>query len=158
VVDRLGALDWLPERALQLERIVVHINGKQVAGVRFGQPTKLVPRPGLVISQAEVESALRRRAEDLGGHVDWGRELVAAGQDEHGVSARLADGQTIRAGWLIGCDGAHSRVRGLAAIDFPGAPIPERFLLADVHADLPLSRNSAGGRPRCCRWASDAPG
>jgi 4,5-epoxidase len=140
VVHRLGALDGLPERALEVERIVVHINGKRVASVRFGQRTKLVPRPGLVISQAEVEAGLRRRAEDLGCHVEWGRELVAASKDEYGVSATLADGETVRAAWLVGCDGAHSRVRELAGVGFPGVPLPERFLMADVHATLPLSR------------------
>jgi 4,5-epoxidase len=31
VVERLGALDDLPGRALQVEQIVVHINGKQAA-------------------------------------------------------------------------------------------------------------------------------
>jgi 4,5-epoxidase len=33
-------------------------------------------------------------------------------------------------------------VRKLAGVDFPGVPLPERCLLADVHADLTLSRNS----------------
>ena len=61
VVERLGALHDLPERALQVERIVVHINGRHAASVRVGQRTALVTRPGLVISQAEVEAELRRR-------------------------------------------------------------------------------------------------
>ena len=47
-----------------------------------------------------------------------------------------------RVGWLVGCDGAHSRVRELAGVGFPGVPLAERFLLVDVHADLPLSRHS----------------
>jgi 2-polyprenyl-6-methoxyphenol hydroxylase-like FAD-dependent oxidoreductase len=96
----------------------------------------------LVISQAEVEAGLRRRVEDLDGHVEWGRELVVASQDAHGVSATLADGEAVRAGWLVGCDGAHSRVRELAGVGFPGVPLPERFLLADVHATLPLPRHT----------------
>jgi 4,5-epoxidase len=142
VVERLGALDGLPERALQVERIVVHINGEQAASVRVGQRTALVTRPGLVISQARVEAELRRRVMELGGQVEWGREVVAAEQDSYGVAIGLADGGRRRAGWLVGCDGAHSRVRQLAGIEFPGAPLAERFLLVDVHADLPLSRHS----------------
>jgi 4,5-epoxidase len=78
VLQRLGALNNLPERALQVERIVVHINGKQAASVRVGQRTALVTRPGLVISQAEVEAELRRRVTDLGGQILWGREVTAA--------------------------------------------------------------------------------
>jgi len=142
VVERLGALGSLPDRALQVEQIVVHINGKQAAGVRVGQRTTLVTRPGLVISQADVEAELRRRVSDLGGQIVWGREVAAAEQDSHGVTVGLADGGQTRAGWLVGCDGAHSRVRQLAGVGFPGAPLAERFLLVDAHAALPLSRHS----------------
>jgi 4,5-epoxidase len=142
VVERLGALDGLPERALQVEQIVVHINGKKAASVAVGQRTALVTRPGLVISQAEVEGALRRRVTELGGQVVWGREVVAAEQDPHGVTVSLADGDQRRVSWLVGCDGAHSRVRELAGVRFPGVPFAERFLLVDVHADLALSRHA----------------
>ncbi len=142
VVARLGALNRLAERALQVEQIIVHINGKHAASVRVGQRTALVTRPGLVISQADVEAELRRRVTELGGQIVWGREVAAAEQDSHGVTVTLADGGQSRAGWLVGCDGAHSRVRELAGVAFPGAPLAERFLLADVHADLPLARDS----------------
>jgi 4,5-epoxidase len=142
VVERLGALNGLPERALQVEQIVVHIDGKQTASVRVGQRTALVTRPGLVISQAEVEAALRQRVADLGGEIVWGREVAAAKQDSHSVRVSLADGGQSRVSWLVGCDGAHSRVRDLAGVGFPGVPLAERFLLVDVHADLPLSRHS----------------
>jgi 4,5-epoxidase len=142
VVGRLGALDDLPERALQVEQIVVHINGKHAATVGFGQPTELVTRPSLVISQADVEAELRRRVTDLGGLIEWGREVVAAEQDPDGVTVTLADGDQRRVSWLVGCDGAHSRVRQLAGVGFPGVPLAERFLLVDVHADLPLARHS----------------
>ena len=142
VVDRLGALNGLPDRALQLERVVVYIKGREAASVGVGRRTALVTTPGLVISQAEVEAELRRRVEELGGEIVWGREVSAAKQDGHGVRVGLADGGQSRVGWLVGCDGAHSRVRNLAGVGFPGAPLAERFLLVDVHADLPLARHS----------------
>jgi 4,5-epoxidase len=142
VLARLRALNSLPERALQLERIVVHIDGAPAATVRVGQPTDLVTRPGLVISQADVEAELRRRVTDLGGRIEWGREVADAHQDPDGVTAVFADGDQSRASWLVGCDGAHSRVRDLAGVGFHGAPLAERFLLADVHADLPWPRHS----------------
>jgi 4,5-epoxidase len=67
----------------------VHINGKHGASVRVGQRTALVTRPGLVISQADVEAELRRRVTELGGQIAWGREVVAAVQDSHGATGRL---------------------------------------------------------------------
>jgi 4,5-epoxidase len=142
VIDRLGALGGLPTRAVRIGQVMVHVNGRQVASLRVGQRTRLVTRPGLLVSQAEVEAGLRRRVGQLGGQVEWGRALLAAEQDAHGVTVELGGRQTVRTGWLVGCDGAHSRVRKLAGIDFPGVAIIERFLLADVHADLPLARDS----------------
>jgi 4,5-epoxidase len=142
VLERLGALRHVPDHALQVEQIVVHINSKRAATVRVGQRTALVTRPGLVISQADVEAALRQRVTELGGQIVWGREVAEAKQDSRGVIVSLADGGQCRVGWLVGCDGAHSRVRQLAGVGFPGAPLAERFLLVDVNADLPLSRHS----------------
>jgi 2-polyprenyl-6-methoxyphenol hydroxylase-like FAD-dependent oxidoreductase len=68
--------------------------------------------------------------------------VAAAEQDPHGVVVSLADGGQRRVSWLVGCDGAHSRVRQLAGVGFPGVPLAERFLLVDAHADLPLARRT----------------
>lgn len=135
VVDKAVEPPGVPERALRVEQIVVHVNGNQAASVRVGQRTPLVTRPGLVISQPEVEAELRRRVSELGGQIVWGSEVTAAEQDSHGVTVSL-DGEQSRVSWLVGCDGAHSRVRELAGIGFPGVPLEERFLLVDIHAVL----------------------
>jgi 2-polyprenyl-6-methoxyphenol hydroxylase-like FAD-dependent oxidoreductase len=127
VVESLGALSSLPERALRVEQIVVHINGKHAASVRVGQRTALVTRPGLVISQADVEAELRRRVTELGGQIAWGREVVAAVQDSHSVTVRLADGSQSRAGWLVGCDGASSCGRAGSRRQ-PAGPVRQRLL------------------------------
>ncbi|WP_410539919.1 FAD-dependent monooxygenase [Streptomyces sp. KL2] len=141
VLDRLGALDDLPQRSVPIRRVVTHVDGEPLARLEVGRRTRLVTRPGLLISQAEVEARLRRRLAALGTEVEWGRELLTADQDGEGVDVRLTDGRT-RAGWLVGCDGAHSRVRKAAGIDFPGVTLVERFLLADVRAGLPLPRDT----------------
>ncbi|MEE1940078.1 FAD-dependent monooxygenase [Streptomyces sp. TRM 70361] len=141
VLDRLGALDGLPQRSLPVRQTVLHADGEPVARLRFGRRTSLVTRPALLVSQAEVEARLRQRLAELGTEVEWDRELLAADQDGEGVTVRLPD-ERLRAGWLVGCDGAHSRVRKAAGIDFPGVPVVERFLLADVRVALPLPRDA----------------
>ncbi|MEJ8661876.1 FAD-dependent oxidoreductase [Streptomyces sp. MS1.AVA.4] len=137
VLDRLGALADLPERSVGIARVVTHVNGKPMADLQVGRPTKLVTRPGLLMSQVDVEAALRQRLSELGVEVEWGKELLAVAQDVSGVTLSFP-GEQIRSTWLIGCDGAHSRVRKAAGIDFPGVSVIENFLLADVQADLPL--------------------
>jgi 4,5-epoxidase len=127
VLDRLGALGDLPERGIEVGSVVINVDGRQITRLRVGGTTRLVRRSGLMMSQAEVEGALRKRLADLGGSVEWGHEItdLAAGAD-----------------WIVGCDGAHSRIRKLAGIGFPGVPLIERFLVADVRADLPIARDA----------------
>lgn len=142
ILDRLNALDGLPAEATDVRQLRIHVNGRHTASLRVGQRTPLVRRPGLLISQARIEAALRDRLAELGVSVEWGRELVDAEQDPTGVTVRPAHDSPFRAGWLVGCDGAHSQVRKLAAIDFSGTAIIEQFALADVHAEVPLPRDT----------------
>ncbi len=97
----------------------------------------------MIVSQAEVEFGLRRRLAELGGEVEWAREVLKCRQDRDGVEVRFADGSALECEWLVGCDGAHSRVRKSAGTGFPGVQIIGRFLLADVHADFPVARDTA---------------
>ena len=143
VLERAGALGGLEQRANPLRQVAVDLGGHAVARLRLGRTTRLVTRPGLLVSQAEIEAGLRRRLAQLGVTVEWGREVLDVRQDAAGVSVQLSDGPAARCEWLVGCDGAHSRVRKLAGIGFPGVQIVERFLLADVHADLPITRDTA---------------
>ncbi len=54
---------------------------------------------------------------------------------------RRDDATDVEADWVVGADGAHSTVRKAAGVGFPGVPLVERFLLADVHADLDRPRD-----------------
>jgi 4,5-epoxidase len=142
VLDRLGALGDLPARSLPVEEVAVVVDGAPLARLDLRRPTRLVPRPGLIMSQVEVEDALRRRLAELGGAVELGWEFTGLAPDEHGVVLTSAAGDQVRARWVVGADGAHSRVREQAGIGFPGVPLAERFVLADVHADLPTPRTA----------------
>jgi 4,5-epoxidase len=142
VLDRLGALGDLRDRAIGVKQVSVHINGRHAATLRLDGVTDLVTGPGLIVSQAEIEAELRGRLGELGGGVEWGAEVAGAHQDAYGVTVALASGEPVRASWLVGCDGARSVVRRIAGIRFPGVPLVERFLLADVHADLPFPRDA----------------
>jgi flavin-dependent dehydrogenase len=53
-------------------------------------------------------------------------------QDESGVDVDLSDGQSLRAEYLVGCDGGRSRVRKAAGIDFPGWDPTTSALIAEV--------------------------
>ncbi|HZN82750.1 MAG TPA: FAD-dependent monooxygenase [Mycobacterium sp.] len=143
VLDRLGALGDLPDRGLPIRSVTINVDGRELASFPVGQPTRLGGPRGLIMSQADIEGALRDRLAALGGSVEWGRGVSGLKPGPDSVLVRLDDGSELVAGWVVGADGAHSVVRKAMGVGFPGVPIVERFLLADVHADIDLQRRGA---------------
>jgi 2-polyprenyl-6-methoxyphenol hydroxylase-like FAD-dependent oxidoreductase len=94
----------------------------------------------LITPQTNVDQALGRYAVEQGADVHRGVEVIGLAQDAHGVtvSARPKDDEdpsrqsTWRASYVIGADGAHSTVRELLGLDFPGRPALSSVVLADV--------------------------
>lgn len=103
------------------------------AGVRFdisGFPTR---HPyGLALWQVHIERILTGWVDELGVGVYRGVEVNGLTQDEAGVDVTLGDGRTLRADYLVGCDGGRSVVRKAAGIDFPGAAATLSNLIAEV--------------------------
>jgi 4,5-epoxidase len=143
VLDRLGALGDLPDRGLPIRSVVINVDGRELASFPVGQPARLGGPRGLIMSQADIEGALRDQLTVLGGEVEWGRGVSGLAPRSDGVTARLDDGSEVDAEWVVGADGAHSVVRKAMSVGFPGVPIVERFLLADVHADIDRPRTGA---------------
>lgn len=95
------------------------------------------PYPYLLnIPQSTLERVLGERVAELDLKIEWQTELAGFTQDAEGVTATLrhADGreETVRAAWLVGCDGAHSVVRHSLNIAFAGHSYSQWFGLADV--------------------------
>jgi hypothetical protein len=71
-------------------------------------------------------------------------------QDDTGVDVELADGESLRAEYLVGCDGGRSIVRKAAGIEFPGWDPTISNLIAEVElAEEPewgLRRDARGIR------------
>lgn len=145
VLERLGAVGDLRERSLPAMSMSMYAGGSLLAKITFGDVADLSAHPALYTSQANVEDALRRRLADLGGAIEWDTALTGAEQDTDGVTVTLGTGERTRVPWLVGGDGTHSAVRKLAGIGFPGVPVGEEWLLADVHVDWPADRDGGHG-------------
>ena len=74
----------------------------------------------VAVPQVEVERILGERAAALGVEVRRGVEVRGFDADEDGVTVHLRDGDGVRVGWLVGCDGGRSLVRRVAGFEFPG--------------------------------------
>jgi len=145
VLDRLGALSDLAENAVTALSITAYVGGRPISRMRFGDVGLSTSRPALLISQARVESGLRARLAELGVEVEWAAPVTDVRQGPEGVAVTVGTGETVSAAWVVGCDGAHSTVRALAGIGFPGAPVADQFLLGDVHMHCDLDRSGSHG-------------
>jgi flavin-dependent dehydrogenase len=62
----------------------------------------------------------------------YGGEVKGFAQDDTGVDVRLSDGESLRARYLVGCDGGRSLIRKAAGIEFPGWDPTRSSLIAEV--------------------------
>ena len=69
---------------------------------------------------------------ELAVPIHYGIEVTGFTQDDTGVDVALSDGRSLRAQYLVGCDGGRSLVRKTAGIDFPGWDPTTSNLIAEV--------------------------
>lgn len=86
---------------------------------------------GLALKQEGIEHALASWVEELAVPIDRGVEVTGFAQDDTGVDVALSDGRTLRAQYLVGCDGGRSRIRKHAGIELPGWDASISFLIAE---------------------------
>ena len=87
---------------------------------------------GLALLQTHTERILAGWVAELGVPTLRAREVTGFAQDDAGVDVALSDGTTLRARYLVGCDGGRSLVRKQAGIDFPGWDASTSFLIAEA--------------------------
>ena len=86
--------------------------------------------------QNHIERIMASWVAELGVPTEYGSEVVGFAQDEDGVEVELSGGRTMRAGYLVGCDGGRSIVRKAAGIDFPGWDPTVSNLIAEVEVEV----------------------
>jgi len=93
---------------------------------------------GLGLWQNHIERILAEWVDELEVPVHRDRKVLGFVQDPLGVDVELSDGSSLRADYLVGCDGGRSIVRKTAGIEFPGWDPTTSNLIAEVElADEP---------------------
>jgi 3-(3-hydroxy-phenyl)propionate hydroxylase len=82
--------------------------------------------------QNHIERLLAGWVDELAVKIYRGREVTGFTQDVTGVDVVLSDGQSLRAEYLVGCDGGRSLIRKAAGIEFPGWDPTTSWLIAEV--------------------------
>jgi 2-polyprenyl-6-methoxyphenol hydroxylase-like FAD-dependent oxidoreductase len=87
---------------------------------------------GLGLWQNHIERILAGWVGELAVPIYRGREVTGIAQDDTGADVEVSDGQSLRAEYLIGCDGGRSLIRKAAGIEFPGWDPTTSCLIAEV--------------------------
>ena len=87
---------------------------------------------GLALRQLHIERILADWVGELAVPIARARAVTGFAQDGTGVDVELSDGQSLRAAYLVGCDGGGSAIRKAAGIEFPGWDPTISNLIAEV--------------------------
>jgi 4,5-epoxidase len=128
ILAALGVAESIQRDSEPLAGSVVMRGPKTLVTIGWVPPDAPYPHTS-VFPQPALEEVLRRRLAEFDVDVEWNSEF--AGLDDQGMAA-LADGERVPSNWIVGCDGAHSRVRDAAGIAFEGKSTGEAHYLADV--------------------------
>jgi 2-polyprenyl-6-methoxyphenol hydroxylase-like FAD-dependent oxidoreductase len=128
-------IEVLDQRGIA-ERFLSQGQAGQVAGFALN-PLDISDFPsrhnyGLALWQNRIELTLAEWVGELAVPIYRGREVAGFAQDANGVDVEISDGSTLRAQYLVGCDGGRSVIRKKAGIDFPGWDPSVSYLIAEV--------------------------
>jgi 3-(3-hydroxy-phenyl)propionate hydroxylase len=105
---------------------------------------------GLGLWQNHIERILAGWVDELAVPIHRERAVTGFAQDDGGVDVELSDGESLRADYLVGCDGGRSLVRKTAGIEFAGWDPSTSALIAEVElageAEWGLRRDEKGIR------------
>jgi 2-polyprenyl-6-methoxyphenol hydroxylase-like FAD-dependent oxidoreductase len=137
--DQINFADDVIRRGIKVERLHLYEEKDEVAVFNFADFGKGISPFPFILSfpQDEHEKLLTEQLGKSGINVEWQTELADFTDDGGKVSAVLHTPQgaeNISVDYLCGCDGAHSRVREILDMDFPGGTYEQVFYVADVQA------------------------
>lgn len=137
--DSIGIGEWVAQRGTAWSVGRTYFRDSELFSITLPGSTGEHFPPFVNISQSEVEAALVQRAT---AHelvtVHYGQTVVRLEQDESTVILASARGDEVRGRYAVAADGARSEVRKLLGIEFPGHSHSDRFLIADIRAELPF--------------------
>jgi len=139
---RLGVVEPMLAKGVVIERARTYFRGRELFCVDFPPPAPGALPRFVNLQQTYTERWLLDAAEasplvevrwDTGitGHFEEGGKVTFVTQGRRGLELIAGD-------YAVAADGAHSTVRKLLEVPFTGHTFPDRFLIADIRAELPF--------------------
>jgi 2-polyprenyl-6-methoxyphenol hydroxylase-like FAD-dependent oxidoreductase len=140
IFDMAGIVTPFLEKANRVTEVAVMVGDRSLAHMKFEpreSPYSFVAMVPQDVTERLLVEELRRKS----GNVEYETKFMAAEQDVSGVNVRIehrGEATEVRAAVVVGCDGAHSRVRHQMNLPFEGGEYQASFLLADVDTNTSL--------------------
>lgn len=143
----IGVVDDFLQRSVPIHEVIFSDTGLTISRISIHEGVEsLYPVP-FVLPQNHTEDIFLSHLRRHGVEVEWSTELIDMKSGEEEVEATLRRGngevETLKAGWLVGCDGARSFVRHHLPVQYVGITETKGFLLADAKIDGELEENTA---------------
>lgn len=148
--QQLGIADQAVAEGQIMTGMNFHVDGRRRRHIPLSDIGQgLSPFPfALIYEQSKNEALLGRHLQQHDVEIDWGWRLETMAETNGAVEATIVDSggnqRTIRAGYVIGADGASSRVRHLLGSEFSGGTYNQLFFVADldIDGDIPQAEGS----------------
>lgn len=150
IVERRASQDLVGSRARGLHSRTLEVFDQRGIADRFlaagktaqiagfaGTPLDISDFPtrhnyGLALLQNPIERLLADWVSELAVPIYREREVTGFAQNDSGVDIELSNGESLRAEYLVGCDGGRSAIRKAAGIEFLGSDPTTSNLIAEV--------------------------
>lgn len=133
IFDMIGVIDDVLADSTLYQPMKIHLGPLRRTVRALGtayEPSEDRPHPNLLmVSQWRTEQALRDHLFALGGRVEFGVGMVSLTQNEGGVDATLTNGETLRARYLVGCDGGRSVTRKAIGLSLIGKTLDDKTMI-----------------------------
>lgn len=137
VFDMAGLVAPFLEHANRVTSVAINSRERCLAQIPFEPPETPYSFVAMV-PQNITESLLVEELRKKGGHVEYETSFVSAQQQDDGVTVSLQQKNapaTLHASFVIGCDGAHSKVRQGLNVPLEGGDYRPDFMLADIETN-----------------------
>jgi 3-(3-hydroxy-phenyl)propionate hydroxylase len=143
ILDKVGCAETVAREGVRWHVGHTYVQGREIRKAVF--PIPLGFGPFVNISQYRIEQVLleRARTEPL-IDIRWSHRVteLAQGDEDVTVTADTPDGtRSLRFRYLVACDGVRSTLRGLVGVEWTGYSHQDRFLITDIKAALPFTKD-----------------
>ncbi|GGU22308.1 hypothetical protein GCM10010259_10860 [Streptomyces daghestanicus] len=137
VFDDLGVIDAIQAAGGEYPVGMIWRDGERLGEYHMADPMEADESApyasSWMVPQWRTQEILYARLTELGGRVEFGREVTGIAQDADGVRVRCADGTELGARYAVAADGGRSAVRRALGVAMAGRTVdPKPMLVADV--------------------------